>query len=168
MPESATPPRPTQLHDRYLEGTCHPVPAVRDLPPGGRARWQTLLIRGLLLRCPYCGSGGIVRPPFWIHTCCPRCGYRFAPEDGYFLGGYAINLVVVEIIAVAAIVIVLLRSNLSLLEQEVIGIGAAILLPILFFPWSRTLWMALDLTVQGDAYLQRERPTDPSPAEPPS
>ena len=74
------------------------------------------------------------------------------------MGGYAINLVGVEIVAVALIVIILLRLDLSLLEQEVIGIGAAIILPILFFPWSRTLWMALDLTIQGDAHLDQERP----------
>lgn len=150
-------PRPSQLHDSHLNEVCHPKPELRDLPPTGGARRMMLLKRGLLLRCPYCGEGHIIKYPFWIKDCCPRCGYRFEPEPGYFVGGYAINLVGVEIVAVALIVIVLLRSNLSLYEQEAIGIGAAVLLPILFFPWSRTLWMALDLTLQGDAHLEQER-----------
>lgn len=158
MPEPAQPTsRPSQLHDTHLAGACDPKPELRDLPPSGSARRNKLLKRGLLLQCPYCGEKHIIRYPFWIKDCCPRCGYRFAPESGYFVGGYALNLVGVEIVAVAIIVVILLRLDLSLLEQEVIGIGAAIILPILFFPWSRTLWMALDLTLQGDAHLELEK-----------
>lgn len=148
---------PSQLHDSHLTGTCHPKPEFRDLPASGSARRLKLLKRAFLLQCPYCGQNHIIRYPFWIADCCPRCGYRFAPESGYFVGGYALNLVGVEIIGLVAIVIILLRSNLSLLEQEAIGIGAAVLLPIIFFPWSRTFWMALDLTLQGDAHLELEQ-----------
>ena len=160
MPEPSVPQSPpSQLHDRYLQGVCDPKPGLRDLPPSGSARRNMLVKRGLLLQCPYCGQGHIIRYPFWIEDCCPRCGYRFAPESGYFVGGYALNLVGVEIIGLVIIVIILLRSNLSLYQQEFIGIGFAILLPILFFPWSRTLWMALDLTIQGDSHLEQEQRT---------
>jgi uncharacterized protein (DUF983 family) len=148
---------PSELHDRHLQGVCTPKPELRDLPPSGTARRRMLIKRGLRLQCPYCGQGHIIRYPFWIKDCCPKCGYRFAPESGYFVGGYALNLVGAEIFGVVIIVIILLRSNLSLYQQEFIGIGFAILLPILFFPWSRTLWMALDLTIQGDAHLDQER-----------
>lgn len=150
-------PTPSQLHQAHLQGVCEPKPEFRDLPPAGSARTTKLLKRGLLLQCPYCGDGHIIRYPFWIKDCCPRCGYRFAPESGYFVGGYALNLVVVEVVALVVIIIILLRSNLSLYQQEALGIGAAILLPIVFFPWSRTLWMALDLTVQGDSHLEHEK-----------
>lgn len=149
--------RPSQLHDPHLSGVCSPKPKVRDLPPSGRKRIVMLLKRGVLLQCPYCSQGHIIRYPFWIEDCCPRCGYRFAPESGYFVGGYALNLIGAEVIGLIVIIIILLRSNLSLYEQEAIGIGAAILLPIIFFPWSRTLWMALDLTLQGDAHLEQEK-----------
>ena len=158
MPEPASrTPRPSQMHDTHLQGVCVPRPEFRDLPVGGSARRMMLLKRGVLLQCPYCGEGHIIKYPFWIKDCCPKCGYRFAPESGYFVGGYAINLVVVEVIALAIIVIILLRSNLSLFQQEAIGIGAAILLPIAFFPWSRTIWMAIDLTLQGDLHLEHEK-----------
>jgi uncharacterized protein (DUF983 family) len=146
-----------ETHDRYLQGICVPKPDQRDLPATGSARRRKLIKRGLLLQCPYCGQGGIIKYPFWIKDCCPKCGYRFAPETGYFVGGYALNLVGAEIIGVVIIIIILLRSNLSLYQQEALGIGAAILLPILFFPWSRTLWMALDLTIQGDSHLEKEK-----------
>jgi uncharacterized protein (DUF983 family) len=157
MPEPANrQSTPSQLHQTHLQGVCEPMPEFRDLPSGS-GRIGKLVKRGLLLQCPYCGEGHIIKYPFWIKDCCPRCGYRFAPESGYFVGGYAINLVAVEFIGLAIIVIILLRSNLSLFEQEALGIGAAILLPIIFFPWSRTLWMALDLTVQGDSHLEQEK-----------
>lgn len=160
MPEPAAPQsKPIGLHGRYLEGVCHPKPELRDLPPSGSARRRKLLKRGLLLQCPYCGQGHIIKFPFWIEDCCPRCGYQFAPESGYFVGGYAINLVGAEVIGVVIIVIILLRSNLSLYQQEALGLGAAVLLPILFFPWSRTIWMALDLTLQGDTHLDHEQRT---------
>jgi len=149
--------RPTQLHGAHLQEVCEPKPEFRDLPPSGSARVAKLVKRGLLLQCPYCGTGNIIKYPFWIKDCCPRCGYRFAAEAGYFVGGYALNLVAVEIIGLVAIVIILIRSNLSLYQQEAIGIGAAILLPIIFFPWSRTLWMALDLTLQGDLHIEQEK-----------
>lgn len=157
---------PSQLHESHLTGVCEPKPDDRDLPASGSARRMTLLKRALLLQCPYCGQGHIIRYPFWIEDCCPRCGYRFAPESGYFVGGYALNLVGVEIAGLVVIIIILLRSNLSLLQQEAIGIGAAVLLPILFFPWSRTLWMALDLSLQGDMHLELEKPPKSDREEP--
>lgn len=148
-----------QMEEHAPDEECKPKPEVRDLPASGSARNLRLIKRGLLMQCPYCGQGHIIKYPFWIKDCCPKCGYLFAPEQGYFLGGYALNLFGAEIIGVVAIVIILLRSNLSLYEQEVLGIGAAILLPIIFFPWSRTIWMALDLAIQGDSHLERENRT---------
>lgn len=158
MPQSALPQSKTsQVRERQRDETCVPKPEVRDLPPSDLARRTKLLKRGLLLQCPYCAQGNIIKFPFWIKDCCPKCGYRFAPESGYFLGGYALNLIGAEVIGLVCIIIILLRSNLSLFEQEAIGIGAAVLLPIIFFPWSRTLWMALDLTLQGDSHLEQEK-----------
>ena len=55
------------------------------------------------------------------------------------------NLVVAEILGLGVILVILFRSNLDLLWQEVIAISAALILPIIFFPFSRTFWMALDL-----------------------
>lgn len=156
--------QPSPLRDAHLEGVCHPHPELRDLPPGGAPRFRTLLGRGLKLHCPYCGAGGIVKPPFGIETCCPRCGYRFAPEDGYFLGGYALNLIGAEVLGLGVVIVILLRGNYSLYQQEAIAIAAAIVLPIVFFPWSRTLWMTIDLMAQGDHHLEKERPAENNPS----
>lgn len=106
-----------------------------------------LLSRAIRLRCPQCGSKGIFQHPWSIVECCPRCGYTFAREDGYFLGAYAINLIVAEVIGLGAVLIFLFSRDYSLLTTEVIAIGAALLLPIIFYPFSRTFWMMLDLMV---------------------
>ncbi len=84
-----------------------------------------------------------------MHECCPRCGYRFIQEEGYFLGGYALNLVIAEVLGLGVILVFLLRSDLSVLWQQIIAVTAAVLLPVVFYPFSRTLWMALDLST-GD------------------
>jgi uncharacterized protein (DUF983 family) len=102
------------------------------------------------LRCPECGSRGIFTHPWNLLKCCPRCGYQFTREDGYFLGAYGLNLVVAELIGVGAVLVILFQSDLSVLWQQVIAVSAAILLPVLFYPFSRTLWMAIDLMTRGD------------------
>ncbi len=83
-------------------------------------------------------------------VCCPTCEYTFVQEDGYFFGGYLINLVVAEVISLGAILVLLLRSDLSVGWQQVIAVSAAILLPVLFYRFSRALWMAFDHITRRD------------------
>ncbi len=49
-----------------------------------------------------------------------------------------------------AILVVLLRSDLSVGWQQIIAVSAAILLPVLFYPFSRTLWMTFDHMAKRD------------------
>ncbi|MGD9713639.1 MAG: DUF983 domain-containing protein [Thermomicrobiales bacterium] len=112
---------------------------------------MTLAKRALLLRCLLCGSRRIFTHPWSIRECCPKCGYQFNREDGYFLGAYALNLVVAEIFGLGAVVVFLLRSDLSIMWQQIIAVTAAILFPLLFYPFSRTFWMVIDLMSTGDS-----------------
>jgi uncharacterized protein (DUF983 family) len=127
------------------------LPAQRQLtdrvnvPPDDWARFRTDFGRALLLRCPYCGGRGIFKGWFDLKERCPTCGTRFEREDGYFLGGYALNLIVAEFLAVGLVVAVWLLFGLSVLGVQILAIASAAALPILFFPFSRCLWMALDL-----------------------
>lgn len=136
---------------------CQPRPEARDLPRENLARLLTLLKRAFLLRCPLCGSGGIFTSLWGIVECCPKCGYRFAREDGYFLGAYAINLIVAEILGLGIVLYFLLTSDLSVIYQQVIAVLAAITLPLVFFPFSRTLWMTLDLMVERNTEEKQVR-----------
>ena len=118
---------------------------TRGLPPSGGRRLAVLLGRALRRRCPYCGGAGIFSGWFELRDRCPSCGVSFDREEGYFLGAMAVNLLVAEGLAVGVVVLLMIFSDLSLLPLEVVGVGLALGLPILFFPYSRTLWMALDL-----------------------
>ena len=110
--------------------------------------WR-MIGRAVLLRCPRCGGRGIKRGLGQLQPRCPACGLvtnRGESED-YWLGGYTINFIAAEFIAVFLIVGLILvmwpAVNWGLVTS--VGAVAAVAMPILFFPFSRTLWLALDL-----------------------
>lgn len=122
-----------------------PNPALRNLPPSGWPRLRTLVGRALMRHCPECGYNHIFANWFTIKDACPRCGYVFAREGGYFLGAYAVNLVAAEFITVFLLVLFLIKTDYHWVTLELIFIPMGIILPLLFFPYSRMLWMAIDL-----------------------
>ncbi len=110
--------------------------------------FATKVGRALLLRCPRCGSPGIARTWFSLHDRCPSCGLAFArgEQSDYWLGAYAINLVVAEGLAAVIALIVLRATWPEYMAAQVTGMVLAVALPILFFPFSRALWLAWDLS----------------------
>jgi uncharacterized protein (DUF983 family) len=122
--------------------------SIRDLPSLGWPRHRLLLIRALQRRCPECGAKGIFKNWLVMLDRCPRCGYEFAREGGYFLGAYALNLIVAEFIPVGLMIGLLIWSDLNWVVLEAVLIPLAVGLPILFYPFARSLWMALDLALQ--------------------
>jgi uncharacterized protein (DUF983 family) len=121
-------------------------PERRNLPSSGLPRVTALLGRAVKRQCPECGAGGIFTNWFTIKDACPNCGYVFAREGGYFLGAYALNLVAAEFITVALLIAFLIKTDYHWVVLEAIFIPMAIILPLVFFPYSRMLWMALDLS----------------------
>ena len=118
---------------------------TQGLAPSGGRRAAVLLGRALQRRCPYCGAAGIIRTWFELRETCPNCGVEFNREEGYFLGAMAINLVVTEGVTVGIVTAVMVFATLDLLPLEVVAISLAVLLPTLFYPYSRMMWMALNL-----------------------
>jgi uncharacterized protein (DUF983 family) len=105
--------------------------------------------RALGRRCPYCGSPGIFDGYFALRERCPRCGVRFEREEGDFLGAYALNLIVAEFLGLGLAILLIFKTdlrNLQLIWQEVIAVALAITFPVALFPFSRTVWIAIDLT----------------------
>jgi len=114
----------------------------------GKSSFAVKIGRALLLRCPRCGSGGIVRTWFSLHDRCPSCGLAFArgEDSDYWLGAYAINLVLAEGLAAVIALTVLRLTWPAYMGAQITGMVLAVALPILMFPWSRTLWLAWDLS----------------------
>ena len=126
-----------------------------------------MLWRGMLRRCPNCGSGGLFRRWFRMAERCPRCGYRFVREDGFHFGGYVINFGVTEgmvgLVMLGYIFAAAANPDVPLWPVFAGGAVAAVLTPILFYPFSRTIWAAIDLVLtplepaeEADAILARE------------
>lgn len=115
---------------------------TRDRPGVGR-----MLGRALLLRCPRCGRGGLFRRWFTLVEVCPRCGLRFEREEGAFLGSLSLNYAVTGLTLIALLVLWMVVSYPDL-DARVGTIGALAVLavvPALFYPYSKTLWAAIDL-----------------------
>lgn len=136
-----------------MSSAARPTPdtsRMSSLPPAGCARFRTLVGRALTRRCPYCGGGNVFAGWFALKDRCPTCGVSFEREDGYFLGAYALNLIVAEGLGLGLALYLIFGTpiaRLDLLWQEAIAVGLAVGLPVLFFPFSRTVWIALDLLV---------------------
>lgn len=112
-----------------------------------------MLRRGLTKHCPVCGSGHLFEGWFRMKERCPRCDYKFEREEGFFLGAYTINLAISEgLLLLLAIVplIALLGTghDVNLWPIVVIGLMAAIVAPLIFYPFSRTIWSAIDLVLR--------------------
>lgn len=134
------------------------MPSPSDYYPGRGIR------RGLRRRCPVCGERDIFRT--WLETraSCPRCGLRLdRGEADFFLGGFTINFIAAELV-LALFLLAAVAATWPDVPWSWLGwIGAPlmVLAPILFFPFSRTLWLAVDLT------MRPPRPHDFQGAEPP-
>jgi uncharacterized protein (DUF983 family) len=103
--------------------------------------------RAFMLRCPRCGGRGVVRPWARIVDTCPTCEHRFESEEGYWLGAVLINTAA----AIGAFLIVFVGTMVLTWPDVpwngilVATIATMVLIPVLFYPWAKTLWVALDL-----------------------
>jgi uncharacterized protein (DUF983 family) len=103
--------------------------------------------RAFRRRCPRCG-GKAFSSYFTLREHCPQCGLGFEREEGYWVGALVINTAVVF-----GSFLVLFVGGMLLFWPDVpwgglaaVTLGTMALLPILFYPWSKTLWMALELS----------------------
>lgn len=82
---------------------------------------------------------------------CPGCGYRFEREPGFFVGAYFVNFAVTEgVLAVVMVVFLFVRSagsGASLVPWLLGGLVVAVVAPVIFYPFSRTIWSAIDLAM---------------------
>ena len=121
-----------------------------DRPAPTRLR---MLGRSLLKRCPICGTGRLFSRWFRMKERCPGCSYLFEREEGFFLGAYVINLAIAQgaviFLAVVPLIFRLAADPDASIAPFLIGGGiGAIVAPIVFYPWSKTIWTAFDLILR--------------------
>jgi len=81
---------------------------------------------------------------------CPTCGLVFERVPGQWLGSWFLNICLAQTVVV---LILILGVGIGWPDPPMLAISigagvAAVVVPFAFFPWSRTLWMAIDLAMR--------------------
>jgi uncharacterized protein (DUF983 family) len=123
-------------------------------------------LRAMRLRCPHCGGGPIFTSWSRLLPACPVCGLGLERgEDGYWLGAYFFNLMAMETVFSVWVVGFLLETWPSPPWDIFQSSTAALMVvfPIVFFPFSKTLFLAFDLLMRPPDEHDFAAPHEPSP-----
>ena len=106
--------------------------------------------RALLRRCPRCGGKGWFRGWFAKVERCRTCGYRYEREPGFLLGAVTINTIVTFGLLAAVLLVgtILSYPDIAVVPMLIASGAVAILVPIIFYPFSYTIWAAVDLAMR--------------------
>jgi uncharacterized protein (DUF983 family) len=119
--------------------------------PHSRRHVTRLFARAMRLRCPHCGGSPIFVTWSRLVPNCPVCGLGLERgEEGYWLGAYFFNLTLMETVFTVWVVAFLLWTwpNPPWELFQVTTLILMLLVPFVFFPYSKTLFLAFDLWVR--------------------
>ena len=114
-------------------------------------RWGLILRRGFLKRCARCGSGHLFEGWFRLKERCPRCGMRFEREPGAFTGVYLLNFGVALFLLWAVMMVYIAQlaladgGDVNALPIVIAGVAVAVVFPVAFYPYAKTIWIAIHL-----------------------
>ena len=105
------------------------------------------LRRGFRLKCPQCGSGHLFRRWLLMVDDCPRCDLHFERVEGQWIGAIAMNTILTLLVLLGLLVV---GFAVSYPDSPPSGLLVACVLatalgPLVFHPFSRTIWLAIDL-----------------------
>jgi uncharacterized protein (DUF983 family) len=114
-----------------------------------------MVTRAMALRCPVCGSGGLFGLRrgllhLGLPESCPRCALRFDREAGHWTGSWGLNVIVsfTALFVAMAVGLVLAWPDPPGWGLAVVVVGVAVVVPVVFAPWSATLWLVIDLVLR--------------------
>ena len=112
---------------------------------------------GATRRCARCGSGHLFHRYLTMVPDCPSCDLHFEREPGYFAGALAINIMAVGALFAIVFVALLVATvpDVPVVPLLVVLIPIAGFGPIIYYPFSKTVWIAVDR-----AFLQRLDPNE--------
>lgn len=81
---------------------------------------------------------------------CPRCDFRLERIEGHWLGALGINTIVTFGSVLVAVIgaFALTYGDDSPVVALAIVVGTAVVVPLAFYPVSKTLWSAIDLAMR--------------------
>ena len=107
-----------------------------------------MLTRALRRRCPLCGFKPVFDGWFALKPRCPDCNFSYEREEGYWVGALIANIAAAEgffaLLLVGGIVLTYPETPWTALMFG--GAFVMVVLPIIFYPLSKMLWLWLDLS----------------------
>ena len=114
--------------------------------PAFNTGWWRGAARAAVLRCPRCGRGKVFRRFVLMNQTCNSCDLVFDRGVGYWLGAMMFNMAFGFLAVLVAIGLTLALTSpdpnwdLTIIVAIVVGV----LVPVAFFPFSRTFWIAAE------------------------
>ncbi|HTH05327.1 MAG TPA: DUF983 domain-containing protein [Ilumatobacteraceae bacterium] len=108
----------------------------------------TMFRRALLRCCPWCGARKtFIRRWLGRYDRCRTCGIKWHREHGFELGPTSLNVVITFFILGVGMVVgfVATAPDFNVGVLTTVFIALAIIVPIVAYPWTYTLWLAVDL-----------------------
>ena len=109
-----------------------------------------MLRRALVLHCPWCGKRcTFIRRWLGKYPRCRTCGIRWRREEGFELGAVAINTALTFLALAIGMTIgfVATAPDIPVAPMVLALLGIAVLMPIVIYPFTFTIWLAFDLAV---------------------
>ena len=124
-----------------------------------------LLGRALLLHCPNCGGGPVLRHWLKMRVRCGSCGLRLERgEHDYFTGSLLLNYCLAGVLLLVTLAVVLVTSwpKVPCTALQYGGPLGMLVTPVVLFPFSKLLWLAADMIMRPvtPAELEWHRATD--------
>lgn len=117
-----------------------------------------LVARALRLRCPACGRGRLFDGWFAMPAHCAVCDFRYEREQGYFVGAIYVNFAMTVLVGLVPVVAADIAWGLTIGQQLAIALPLMVIVPVMAFRWSRSLWLTVDYVVTSfDDRAMRER-----------
>ena len=124
--------------------------------------------RAALLHCPNCGGHPLFRSWFRLRERCPVCSLPLERgETGYQVGSYMFNIIASELVLLGLFLAVL-AATWPTPPWRQLQYGGAILAglaPLVFFPFTKTFFLAFDLVFRPPTSSELQRSAEPIPED---
>jgi uncharacterized protein (DUF983 family) len=129
--------------------SLEPVPGSASTPLFPEVSATKALLRGFRKRCPRCGEPDTFVTWFQPKRACPLCEFRFAKEEGGFLGAMTLNYAVAIGLWLAALIVgvVLTVPDVPVVPLLIMSAVVLIGVPLWFYPRSKMIWAAVEFLV---------------------
>ncbi len=128
--------------DRDVNASDAPVPTA--------PRFGRMLGRALTKGCPACGQRRQFKRWVIMADDCGRCGLHFERIEGHWIGAIGINTIVgFGTLALYLVVSMILTfPDFPVTRLMVGGVLVSIIVPTVFYPFSKTVWTAIDVAMR--------------------